>query len=223
MHHLSCVQSNTRETVVNTKHKKNSFMHPLHKSLGVKFLSSINSACWTGGVEYFNFLWLNSALSGQADLCLSSQQDATDIFAHASGGLSPALTRLPAIASGQNAPSSVKHRRFPRLICMKPFLGELIGTALLVLLGDGVVANVLLKGRKEIIRLDRDHTRLGAGGVCRRRRCGSGQRCAFESCGDDRDGLRRENQLGTGANLRCRPNARRDDWSGFGSGRYKQT
>jgi glycerol uptake facilitator protein len=31
---------------------------------------------------------------------------------------------------------------------MKPFLGELIGTALLVLLGDGVVANVLLKGTK---------------------------------------------------------------------------
>jgi glycerol uptake facilitator protein len=31
---------------------------------------------------------------------------------------------------------------------MKPFLGEFIGTALLVLLGDGVVANVLLKGTK---------------------------------------------------------------------------
>ncbi|MDA3922568.1 MAG: aquaporin family protein [Salinisphaera sp.] len=31
---------------------------------------------------------------------------------------------------------------------MNPFLGELIGTALLVLLGDGVVANVLLKGTK---------------------------------------------------------------------------
>jgi glycerol uptake facilitator protein len=31
---------------------------------------------------------------------------------------------------------------------MKPFLGELIGTALLILLGDGVVANVLLKGTK---------------------------------------------------------------------------
>jgi glycerol uptake facilitator protein len=31
---------------------------------------------------------------------------------------------------------------------MKPFLGELIGTMLLVLLGDGVVANVLLKGTK---------------------------------------------------------------------------
>jgi glycerol uptake facilitator protein len=34
------------------------------------------------------------------------------------------------------------------MISMKPFLGELIGTALLVLLGDGVVANVLLKGTK---------------------------------------------------------------------------
>src|SRR3954464_146772 len=31
---------------------------------------------------------------------------------------------------------------------MKPFLGELIGTALLILLGDGVVANVLLTGTK---------------------------------------------------------------------------
>jgi glycerol uptake facilitator protein len=31
---------------------------------------------------------------------------------------------------------------------MKPFLGEFIGTMLLVLLGDGVVANVLLKGTK---------------------------------------------------------------------------
>jgi glycerol uptake facilitator protein len=31
---------------------------------------------------------------------------------------------------------------------IKPFLGELIGTALLILLGDGVVANVLLKGTK---------------------------------------------------------------------------
>lgn len=31
---------------------------------------------------------------------------------------------------------------------MKPFLGEFIGTTLLVLLGDGVVANVLLKGTK---------------------------------------------------------------------------
>ena len=31
---------------------------------------------------------------------------------------------------------------------MTQFLGELIGTAILVLLGDGVVANVLLKGTK---------------------------------------------------------------------------
>jgi glycerol uptake facilitator protein len=31
---------------------------------------------------------------------------------------------------------------------IKSFLGELIGTALLILLGDGVVANVLLKGTK---------------------------------------------------------------------------
>lgn len=31
---------------------------------------------------------------------------------------------------------------------MTPFLGELIGTALLLLLGDGVVANVLLRGTK---------------------------------------------------------------------------
>lgn len=31
---------------------------------------------------------------------------------------------------------------------MTPFLGELIGTALLILLGDGVVANVVLKGTK---------------------------------------------------------------------------
>ena len=30
----------------------------------------------------------------------------------------------------------------------KQFLGEFIGTALLILLGDGVVANVLLKGTK---------------------------------------------------------------------------
>ena len=31
---------------------------------------------------------------------------------------------------------------------MTPFFGELVGTALLILLGDGVVANVLLKGTK---------------------------------------------------------------------------
>ncbi len=31
---------------------------------------------------------------------------------------------------------------------MNPFLGELIGTAILILLGDGVVANVVLKGTK---------------------------------------------------------------------------
>src|SRR5262245_47357840 len=31
---------------------------------------------------------------------------------------------------------------------MTAFLGELIGTAILILLGDGVVANVLLKGTK---------------------------------------------------------------------------
>ena len=31
---------------------------------------------------------------------------------------------------------------------MTPFLAEFVGTALLILLGDGVVANVLLKGTK---------------------------------------------------------------------------
>lgn len=31
---------------------------------------------------------------------------------------------------------------------MNPFLGEIIGTAILILLGDGVVANVVLKGTK---------------------------------------------------------------------------
>ena len=31
---------------------------------------------------------------------------------------------------------------------MTEFLGELVGTALLILLGDGVVANVVLKGTK---------------------------------------------------------------------------
>src|SRR6266516_4847238 len=31
---------------------------------------------------------------------------------------------------------------------MTPFLGEIIGTTLLILLGDGVVANVVLKGTK---------------------------------------------------------------------------
>ncbi|MGH7453082.1 MAG: MIP/aquaporin family protein, partial [bacterium] len=31
---------------------------------------------------------------------------------------------------------------------MPPFIGEIIGTALLILLGDGVVANVVLKGTK---------------------------------------------------------------------------
>jgi glycerol uptake facilitator protein len=31
---------------------------------------------------------------------------------------------------------------------MTPFLGELIGTALLILLGNGVVANVVLNGTK---------------------------------------------------------------------------
>jgi glycerol uptake facilitator protein len=35
---------------------------------------------------------------------------------------------------------------------MTPFIAELIGTALLVLLGNGVVANVVLKDTKEIIQ-----------------------------------------------------------------------
>src|SRR4026207_1082601 len=33
-------------------------------------------------------------------------------------------------------------------ICMSPFTAELIGTMLLILLGTGVVANVVLKGTK---------------------------------------------------------------------------
>ena len=44
-----------------------------------------------------------------------------------------------------------------------PFLGEFMGTLVLILLGDGVVANVLqtVEGRK--FRLDRHHHRLGNG------------------------------------------------------------
>src|SRR5690606_30632856 len=34
------------------------------------------------------------------------------------------------------------------LLLMSPFLAEMVGTAMLLLLGDGVVANVLLKGTK---------------------------------------------------------------------------
>lgn len=45
-------------------------------------------------------------------------------------------------------PAPLKLVGLPKQIIMKPFLGELIGTALLILLGDGVVANVLLKGTK---------------------------------------------------------------------------
>ncbi len=52
---------------------------------------------------------------------------------------------------------------------MTPFIAELVGTATLVLLGNGVVANVVLnryQGTKQ--RMDRNHYRLGPGSLCRR-------------------------------------------------------
>ena len=47
---------------------------------------------------------------------------------------------------------------------MTAFLGEVIGTALLITLGNGVVANVVLKKNLwEWWRMDRDHVWLGHG------------------------------------------------------------
>ena len=47
-----------------------------------------------------------------------------------------------------------------------PFVGEFVGTLVLVLLGDGVVANVLLKRSKaEGGRMDRHHHRLVLRGI----------------------------------------------------------
>ena len=54
---------------------------------------------------------------------------------------------------------------------MQNLLAELIGTMLLIVLGDGVVANVVLTGTKgENVRLDRDHHGMG-------RRGGDGRLC----------------------------------------------
>ena len=44
-----------------------------------------------------------------------------------------------------------------------PFLGEFMGTLVLILLGDGVVANILLKKWKGELRLDRHRNGMGAG------------------------------------------------------------
>ena len=67
---------------------------------------------------------------------------------------------------------------------MTPFLGEVIGTALLILLGNGVVANVVLKGYQGkdsgwIV----DHLGLGHGGVRRGIHRGGFQRRASRSGG----------------------------------------
>ena len=61
-----------------------------------------------------------------------------------------------------------------------PFMGEFAGTLVLILLGDGVVANVLLKRSKaEGGGMDCDHRGMGVcrtlrhlhGGCVRQRRC----------------------------------------------------
>ena len=53
-----------------------------------------------------------------------------------------------------------------------PLFGEFMGTMVLILLGDGVVANVLLKKSKgRGVRLDRDYHRVGIGSYVRRLHC----------------------------------------------------
>src|SRR5262245_52600184 len=51
------------------------------------------------------------------------------------------LNHFPAVAS-------LRRPRIQRIQTMSPFVAEIIGTMLLVLLGDGVVANVLLRQSK---------------------------------------------------------------------------
>ncbi len=56
---------------------------------------------------------------------------------------------------------------------MNEFVAEIIGTMLLVLMGGGVVANVVLKGTKgKRLGVDRDHHRMGPRSF-RRSGCGS--------------------------------------------------
>ena len=79
---------------------------------------------------------------------------------------------------------------------MSIFGAEVIGTALLILLGNGVVACVLLNLSKgQNCWLDRHHVRLGHGGDGRRLRGRAVQRRASESGGDVRVRDRRQHRV----------------------------
>ena len=94
---------------------------------------------------------------------------------------------------------------------MQTYLAEALGTMILVLLGDGVVANVLLDPHQGAeLRLDRHHHRMGHrrgdGGLCRR----PDQRRASEPCRHHRAGDDRQFPVGAGARLHRRADGRRD-------------
>ena len=94
---------------------------------------------------------------------------------------------------------------------MQTYLAELIGTMILVLLGDGVVANVLLEqDQGAAVRLDRHHGRMGHRGR-RRGLCGRpDQRRAPQSRRHDRAGDDRQLPVGGRARLHRGADARRD-------------
>ena len=82
---------------------------------------------------------------------------------------------------------------------MQAYLAEAVGTMLLVLLGDGVVANVLLaRSKGEEFGLDRHHDRVGRGRRDGRLRGRTNQRRAPQSRRDDRAGDDRQLSVGQG-------------------------
>ena len=94
---------------------------------------------------------------------------------------------------------------------MNEFCAELIGTMILVLFGNGVVANVVLKGTKGnnggwiVITLGWGFRRILRGDCCR-----SLFRRAFKSGGNNRAGHCRKICMDEGRLLHCCSNARRD-------------
>lgn len=55
---------------------------------------------------------------------------------------------------------------------MSPFTAELIGTMVMILLGDGVVANVVLNKNQRIrCGMDHDYHGLGISRICRSSNC----------------------------------------------------
>ena len=92
---------------------------------------------------------------------------------------------------------------------MSPFIAELLGTMVMILLGDGVVANVVLKKTKGFqagwITIT---TAWGARRIYRSSDRRPLQRRPSESCHHDRFCHRREIPVGQRGALHHRPNAR---------------